>query len=51
MKLYTFTITLIDTGLPYPSKAEAIKDANESANEIATAEGYTVAKVEVTEDE
>lgn len=50
MPNYTFTVTLMDSGLPYPTKEEAEKDAKEWADEIATTENCMVAKVEVTED-
>lgn len=37
-KLYNMTIRLMDTGLPYPSKEEAQKDAEEWAHGIADQE-------------
>jgi hypothetical protein len=52
MPNYTFTVTLMDSGLPYATKEEAEKDAKEWADEIAAVDGACmVAKVEVTEDE
>jgi hypothetical protein len=49
-KLYTFQVTLIDSGLPYPNMEEAEKDAKEWANELAQTENCQVAQVLVTED-
>jgi len=51
MKLYNFTIRLMDTGLPYPSIESAKKDAEEWAAEIAQTENCTVVDVEVMEAE
>ena len=51
MKLYNFTITLYDGGLPYPNKADAQKAADEWAQEIATTENCQVANVQVDEEE
>ena len=51
MKLFTFTVTLIDSGLPYPDLTSAQKDADEWAQEIAQTETCTVAEVKVTEDD
>jgi len=51
MPNYTMTITLMDSGLPYPNKESAKKDAEDWATELAEGENCMVAKVEVTEDE
>lgn len=50
MKLYNFTIRLMDTSLPYPDYESALKDAQEWANDIADSENCMVVDVEVMED-
>lgn len=50
MKLYNMTIRLMDTGVPFSSKEEAVKGAEEWANEIAAEENCTVVDVEVMEE-
>lgn len=50
MKSYSFIITLVDTGLPYPDLESATNDAKEWADEIAVGENCMVAKVEVQEE-
>lgn len=50
MKNYTFIITLYDSGLPYPNREEAQKDADEWAQEIADSENCVVANVQVDEE-
>lgn len=47
----TFTVTLCDTGLPYPDNESAQKDADEWAQGIADMENCMVAKVTVTEED
>jgi hypothetical protein len=51
MPNYTFTIVLMDSGLPYPDLKSAKKDAEEWATEIAQSENCLVASVKVEEDE
>lgn len=50
MKTYKFIITLYDSGLPYPNKVEAQKDADIWAKEIADTENCQVADVQVDEE-
>lgn len=51
MKLYTFYITLTDTGLPYPDYESALKDADDWATGIADTENCMVSRVIVLEEE
>lgn len=51
MKTYKFIITLYDTGLPYPDRASAEKDADEWAQGIADTENCLVADVQVDEED
>lgn len=50
MDNYTFTVTLIDYALPYPSMESAKKDAEEWAKEIAVTENCIVGEVKVTKE-
>lgn len=49
-KLYTFTVTLVDSGLPYNTIEEAKKDADEWAKDMAATEDCQVASVVVREE-
>lgn len=51
MRLYTFYVTLADSGLPYPDYASALKDADEWACGLADTENCMVAAVKVIEEE
>jgi hypothetical protein len=51
MKLYTFELTLTDSGLPYPNIESAKKDAEEWAKDLADSENCTVSQVKVVEDD
>jgi hypothetical protein len=50
MKTYKFIVTLYDSGLPYPSREEAEKDANEWATNLAVQENCQIANVQVDEE-
>jgi hypothetical protein len=47
MDNYTFIVTLVDSGLPYPDKESAQKDANEWAQSLGNQELCEVAEVKV----
>jgi len=47
METYTFIVTLVDSGLPYPDKESAQKDADEWAQGLGDQEMCQVAEVKV----
>lgn len=47
MESYTFIVTLMDSGLPYPNKESAQKDADEWAKGLGDQENCMVAEVKV----
>ena len=51
MKSYMFMVTLIDSGLPYPNKEEALKDCREWAETISHTEGCQIADVQVKDED
>lgn len=51
MPSYTMTVILMDSGLPYPDKESAEKDAKEWGEGLAISENCMLAEVKVTEDE
>jgi hypothetical protein len=50
MKTYKFIVTLYDSGLPYPSREEAVKAADEWAAGLADQENCQIADVQVDEE-
>ena len=51
MKSYAFIITVSDTGLPYPTREEAEKDAWELARNIADEHMVNINDVQVDQED